>query len=409
MKVLQINTVYGEGSTGKIAKDIHDICVEQGIGCVTAYRCRWKNRQTWPDTVEISTMLDSRIHGVLARSTMLKGCFSYGRTAHFLKWVEAYGPDVIHLHNLHGSYVNIPMLMRYVKQKNIPVVWTLHDCWPFTGLCAYFSAVRCDRWQSGCGSCPLKKELSSGLVDRTHFVWEQKKKWFTGIRHGVIVTPSNWLAGLVKQSFLGDYRVQTIHNGIDLNVFHPTPSDFKKQNGIEKKKMVLGVAFDWGYRKGLDVVVQLAKELPAEYAVVLVGTDEKVDAELPENVVSIHRTNNQRELAEIYTAADVLINPTREDNFPTVNLEALACGTPVITFKTGGSPEMLDKSSGIVVDQEDVEGMKAAILHSCSQAAFSPLDCVRRGKEYDKNRKLGEYVGLYQNLLKEKMRSDGTK
>lgn len=398
MKVLQINTVYGEGSTGKIVRDIHDICVGAGIDCLSAYRCRKKGAAEYADTVTISSPADSRWHGFLARLTMFKGCFSFFHTLAFLRRVKKYSPDVIHLHNLHGSYVNLPLLFRYIKRNNIPVVWTLHDCWAFTAICSHFAVSGCGRWQSGCGSCPVRHELSLSPCDNTRLVWRLKKKWFTGMKNAVVVTPSEWLACLAKQSFLGEYDVRVINNGIDTSVFKPTGSDFRKRNGLEDKYIVLGVAFDWDHRKGLDVVIRLASELPDDYRIVLVGTNDATDARLPANVLSVHRTSDRRELAAIYTCADIFINPTREDTFPTVNIEAIACGTPVVTFRTGGSPEMLDGTCGAVVEKDDTEALKNMIIRVCSEKPFSSADCVKRGEQYEKSRKLGEYPALYRQL-----------
>lgn len=399
MKILQINTVYGEGSTGKIAKDIHDVCTSLGIECLTAYRCTNSGQKGFKDSVEISSSLDSRVHGVLSRITMFKGCFSRIKTSRFLKKADNYSPDLIHLHNLHGSYVNLPLLFRYIKKNNIPVVWTLHDCWSFTAICSYFSVANCEKWKTGCGNCPQRKILSQCPVDNTRIVWEKKKEWFTAIKNAVVVTPSEWLAELAKQSFLGKYDIRVINNGIDLSVFKPTVSDFRNKYGLEEKHIVLGVAFDWDYRKGIDVVSRLADELPDGYKVVLVGTNDDVDKRLPNSILSIHRTADQRELAGIYTSADVFINPTREDNFPTVNIEALACGTPVVTFRTGGSPEILDSSCGIVVEKEDTEAMKDAVIRICEQQLFTSEDCIKRGAIFEKRLKLGEYAALYSEIL----------
>lgn len=398
MKVLQINTVYGDGSTGKIAREIHDICKDNGISCLSAYRCLAKGKVPLPDSAEISSPFDSRLHGVLSRFTMLKGCFSYFKTRSFIKKVRAYCPDIIHLHNLHGSYVNLPLLFKYIKREKLPVVWTLHDCWAFTGICSHFSAVGCNRWQNGCGNCPQKKKLSSCPIDLSAKEWRLKKKWFTGIERLTLVTPSRWLGTLVKSSFLGDYPVKTVYNGIDLDVFKPTPSGFRKQYGLEGKKIVLGVAFGWGYGKGLDVFTELAGRLPDDYVIVLVGTDENTDKSLPSGIVSIHRTNDQRGLAEIYSAADVLLNPTREEVLGLVNIEALACGTPVITFDAGGSPECVDGTCGVVVDIDDVDGAEREIKRICDDAPYKPEDCMARAALFDKKHMLEGYIRIYKEI-----------
>lgn len=217
-----------------------------------------------------------------------------------------------------------------------------------------------------------------------------------------IITPSQWLADLVKQSFLKEYPVKVIHNGIDLSVFKPTPSDFREKHQIgEKKKILLGVAFGWGARKGLDISIELSKRLdPEKYQIVLVGTDAQVDKQLPSNIISVHRTQNQKELAEIYTAADVFVNPTREDNYPTVNMEAIACGTPVITFQTGGSPEMIDEKTGMAVDAGDISRLEEEIERICNEMPYSREDCLKRAKQFDAQICFERYVELMENITK---------
>ena len=397
MKILQINTVYPNGSTGKIAKGIHDLCSEQGIEGVTAYRYA-ENSEIIKDTRAVSSYLDCHIHNRLASLTMLQGMFSYFKTRIFLKWVDNYNPDIIHLHNIHGSYINHRMLFNYIKSKNIKTVWTLHDCWALTGYCPHFDMIGCDRWKTECHHCPQKKK---NQVDFSKTMHSLKKKWFSDIDNMTIVTPSVWLADLVKQSFLKDYPVKVINNGIDLFVFKPTDSDFRTRYGIpQSKNVILGVAFGWGKRKGLDVFVDLAKRLDGEnYQIVLVGTDPAVDKHLPDNIISIHRTHDQTELAEIYTSADLFVNPTREENYPTVNMESIACGTPVLTFRTGGSPEIVDETCGCVVDCDDVDAMEREITRICTERAYSKDDCILRARAFDKDERFKEYVELYESLV----------
>lgn len=398
MKVLQINTVYACGSTGRIVEGIHDLCREEHIDCLCA--CRWlplKDKFD-EDIVAISSKWDSRIHGWLSRFTMYKGLGSIFKTALFLKKVEHYKPDVIHLHNLHGSYINLPMSFRFIKKRNIPVVWTLHDCWPMTAICSHFTIVCCEQWKNCCRRCPQRKKYATALFDVTKKVWNLKKKWFTGIDQAVLVTPSMWLEKLVASSFLKNYSIKTIHNGIDLSVFRPVESDFKERYSLQGKNVVLGVAFDWGYEKGLDVFARLANQLPENYAIVLVGVNEVAKKLLPNNVITIRKTDNQKELAEMYTSADVFVNPTREEVLGLVNLEALACGTPVITFQTGGSPECIDESCGCVVPVNDLVGMRQQILRICRTHPYDSVDCIAKAKQFEKHQKFTEYITLYKNL-----------
>lgn len=329
----------------------------------------------------------------------INGLLSVSGTRKLIRELNLFSPDIIHLHNIHGFCVNIPMLFNYIKKNNIKVVWTLHDCWAFTGHCPYFTMTKCDKWKSGCYKCSSYKEYPKSLFDNSKKMYRLKKAWFTGVENLTIVTPSEWLAGLVKQSFLKDYPVKVIHNGIDLNVFKPTESDFRKKYNIsDNKYILLGVAFGWGKRKGLDVFIELQKRLDKDkYQIVLVGTDDNVDKQLPSDIISIHRTQNQTELAEIYTVADLFVNPTREENYPTVNMESIACGTPVITFRTGGSPEILTEKTGMVVDCDDVKGLQHGIQKICEKNLFSKDDCIEQAKQFDLIERFKEYVKLYED------------
>lgn len=329
----------------------------------------------------------------------LNGMFSILATLRMLLFLKKNNVKLIHLHNLHAFCFNLPLLFRFIKRNRIPVIWTLHDCWSFTGRCPYFDLTKCDRWKTGCHNCPYpKKSYPQSYIDTSRMMWKLKKKWFTGIEHCTLVTPSQWLADLVKQSYLKDYPVKVINNGIDLSIFKPTEGDFRNRFGLVGKKVVLGVAFGWGVRKGLDVFVELSKLLPENYRIVLVGTDDRVDATLPANIISIHRTQNQTELAEIYSAADVFANPTREEVLGLVNVESLACGTPVVTFKTGGSPECIDKTCGSVVPCEDIDAMEMEIRRICEDSPYSKEACIAHSKNFDMNARFQEYVDLYRKF-----------
>lgn len=347
------------------------------------------------NTLFISNRLERNIHVLLSICTGLNGCFSHLGTYLFLRKLKKIKPDVIHLHNLHDSYINLSMLFKFIKKHNIKTIWTLHDCWSFTGKCAYFDMVNCEKWKRNCHHCPQLHTYPISKVDKTAKMYKLKKKWFTGVKNMTIVTPSKWLADLAKESYLKDYPVMVINNGIDLSVFKPIESDFRKQYNIEDKFVLLGVASPWDKRKGLDAFIELSKRIDDTYKIVLVGLSKEQIASLPENIIGIERTSNQAELAQIYTAADVFVNPTREDNFPTVNLEALACGTPVITFNTGGSGESLDETCGRVVPCDDVEETKAAIEDICKNRLFGKDKCINRSKNYDKVKKFNEYIDLY--------------
>ena len=396
MNVMEINAC-NFGSTGNIMLQIADAARRAGHSVVTVCPdSRDNRRRQAEDQLLMGSRLSRNFHLAWATLTGREGMLSRQATAALIRQMKARDVTLLHLHNLHGWYINLPMLFRYVKRNNIRVIWTLHDCWSFTGHCPHFDMIDCEKWTQGCSGCPQYKDYPRSLVDNSAYIYNKKKEIFTGVRDLTVVTPSEWLAGLVRRSFLGEYPVRVINNGIDLSVFKPTDSDFRAKYGLESKKIVLGVAFDWGRRKGLDVMCDLARRLPDDYRVVLVGTNDDVDSQLPEGVVSIHRTHDREELAEIYTAADVLANPTREDNFPTVNLEALACGTPVVTFRTGGSPECVDESCGLVVDKNDTDGLLRAVCSACETDKFSKEACLNRASQFDKDDKFEQYVQLYE-------------
>ena len=394
MKVFQINTVLN-GSTGKIARGIYEIAKQNGIEGKIAYSRgpRIEN----PDFIRFGSKFGVYAHGMLARIFDTAGLHSSFATRTLIREIEKFNPDIIHLHNLHGYYLNYKMLLKYIAAKNINTVYTLHDCWSFTGHCAYFDMAGCEKWKKECHHCPNKKTYpKSFLFDRSRKNYNLKKKLFENIKDLTIVTPSNWLAGLVKESFLNKFDVKVIHNGIDLEVFKPTESDFRKKYGLENKKILLGVAGVWDTRKGLDDFIELRKQLNDDYAIVLVGLTPKQIDKLPDGIVGITRTESAEELAGIYTTADVFVNPTYEDNFPTVNLEALACGTPVITYNTGGSPECIYESCGWVVRKGCfTELAKTVLLHEYNNQHFKKM-CVLQGQTYNQNSRFADFIELYQ-------------
>ena len=331
MKVLFINVTCGVGSTGRICTDIADMLISEGHECKIAY-----GRKTVPEKYKdiayrIGSDFGVKVNGVKARLFDNEGFNARSATKKLIKWIKHYNPDVIHLHNLHGYYLNVKLLFDYLKTCGKKVVWTLHDCWSFTGHCTHFQVPHCDKWQTECGKCIRAKDYPKAIFSHAKRNFKRKKQIFCGVPNLTIVTPSKWLAKLVKQSFLKEYPVQVINNGIDLTVFKPTASDFRKKYGLQNKKVILGVANVWEKRKGFDDFLELAKLISDDYRIVLVGVTDEQLKKLPPKVIGIKRTNSATELAQIYTAADVLFNPTYEDNYPTVNLEAQACGTPVIT------------------------------------------------------------------------------
>lgn len=400
LRIVQINS-GNFGSTGNIMIGIAQKAREQGHTCyISCPDARSTRKRQLQDQLFIGTRFGRNLHLQLGTMTGFQGLFSIWDTYRYLKELDRIQPDILHFHNLHNCFINLPMLFRYIKKHDIPVVWTLHDCWSFTGGCPYFDMVACDKWKTGCYECPQYHTYPEANVDQSRTMWKWKKKWFSDVNNLTIVTPSQWLADLAKASYWQNHPVKVIHNGIDLTMFHPVKSDFREKYQIpEDKKILLGVAFGWEARKGLDVFLELEKRLDSrQFQIVLVGTDDVVDKLLPDTIISIHRTQNQQELAMLYTAADLFVIPTREENYPTVNMEALACGTPVLTFRTGGSPEIPDETCGCVVDCGDVDAMEREILRLCGPEPLAREACLMRAKGFDRNDRFQEYVDLYEQI-----------
>lgn len=353
-RLLLINSVCGIRSTGRICADIAKAYEAQGWEVQIAYgRMATVPADCRKSAVRIGGTWGVRFHMLLTRLFDWHGTgpCSYFATRKFLKWAEAWRPDAVWLHNIHGYYLNYPLLFRWIKRHpEMEIRWTLHDCWAFTGHCSYFLWTGCTRWQTGCRRCPEKGEYpKSWLFGNAKRNWQIKKEAFGGVRQLKLITPSKWLADLTRQSFLKEYPVQVVPNTIDTATFKPTPSEFRVRRGLAGKTIVLGVASAWDKRKGLDDFLRLRTLLSAHYVLVLVGLTMKQIASLPKGVMGIACTNSKKELAELYSAADWFFNPTREDNYPTVNLEAVACGCRVVTYDTGGSAETVEGVSSAIV------------------------------------------------------------
>lgn len=394
MKVYQINVVCGSGSTGRIAADLAQTIQNQGGETRIAY-----GRGASPegiDAIKISNKLDLYIHAILTRLTDKHGLYSKKSTKRLIQDIKAYDPDIIHLHNIHGYYLNYEMLFDFLKELKRPIVWTLHDCWPFTGHCAYFDFVHCEKWKIGCKKCPQYRSSYPYALfkDGSKTNYLRKKAAFTGLKNVTIVTPSKWLGRLVKESYLEKYDVRVIPNGIDLKRF--VPKESKKRT----KHLILGVANVWDRRKGLDYLKKLSQILDVDkYEIAVVGVSKKQIKDLPIGMIGIEHTNSVEELMQLYSEASVFVNPTLEDNFPTTNLEALACGTPVVTFATGGSVESIDETCGRIVPQKDVQALKVAVEELCKQVEMVRAACRERALSYNKYDRFGDYLTLYKECI----------
>lgn len=402
MKVLQINSVCGIRSTGRICTDLAETLEAHGHECKIAY-----GRETVPEkfsrfAYRIGNDRDVLIHGLFSRIFDNSGFMSKRVTKRFIKWIKEYNPDIIHLHNIHGYYINIEVLFKFLAECNKPVVWTMHDCWAFTGHCTYFDYAGCNKWKDGCHNCSQKKEYPSSLVaDRSKKNYLKKRELFKSVNNLTVVTVSDWLKSVVEQSFLKDFNIKTIYNGIDLTMFTPCKTDIFKEYGLEGCKVILGVASAWSQRKGLDIFIKLGKKLDKGYKIVLVGVDDKQKENIPDNILCINRTNNVGELAQIYSSAKVFINPSREETMGLTTVESLACGTPVIVSNKTALPECIDNTCGEVVDCEDIDSLYAAICRVCCDEIYSEQKCIERAKIFEKNAKYEEYIELYLNCRKD--------
>ena len=399
--ILQINSVVNSGSTGRIAEEIGQTAIEAGWKSYIAYGRN--DRPSESELIKIGKDWDIKMHGVQTRLFDGHGLGSKLATKDLIKKIIEISPNIIHLHNIHGYYINIEILFNYLKTAHIPVVWTFHDCWPITGHCAHFTFVGCEKWKTQCYDCPQKTSYpASWLVDRSEKNYQLKKELFTSLPNLTLVPVSKWLSGILKESYLQNYPLNVIHNGINTEVFKPSADNvFRIKYRLENKFILLGVATSWGSKKGLYDFIELSRHLNNDFKIVLVGLSRKQIEQLPNNIMGIERTESVKELAEIYSASDVFLNPTYEDSFPTTNLESLACGTPVITYKTGGSTEAIDELTGIVVEQGNIGKLIDAIkmVKSNGKQSYSEACVNRAHRLYKKEDRYQEYIELYNSLL----------
>jgi len=401
-KLLQINVCVNQGSTGRIAEQIGEAAISCGWDSYIAYgRGAGKSNSK---TIKICSKIGICIHALLTRLTDRHGLFSTRATRKLVKQIEEIKPDIIHLHNIHGYYLNYKVLFEYLNKSNIPVVWTLHDCWTMTGHCTHFEYAKCNKWRTECYNCPEKRSYpTSWLMDRSKKNYINKKQNFSAIKSLTIVPVSNWLGSIVQNSFLKDKRVNVIQNGIDIRTFQPIASNsLIEQYNLAVKRIILGVASPWSSKKGLRDFVKLYDGLDStRYQIVLIGLNKEQTQQLPNGILGLERTNSVEELAKWYSAANVFVNLTYEDTYPTTNLEAISCGTPVVTYRTGGSPESVTSQTGRVVEQGNIEAVAKAIEELCTE----DRDAMRtRCREYavahfDKRECFERYIKLYEQIL----------
>lgn len=398
MKVVQINIVCDKGSTGKICTGISRVLNNENIENYILYSI---GKSENPNAIKCTEKWP-KLQALLSRIKGNYGFNSVKTTKSLISRLEKIKPDIVHLHNMHGHNCHLEILLEYLQNSQTKVIWTFHDCWTYTGYCPHYVMANCYKWKKGCHDCVQVKKFS-WFIDNSSILYDKKKKAFETLDF-TIATPSKWLAEEVRQSFLCEKPIQVVNNGIDLTVFEEKETSFREQYkiGIDEY-VVLGVAIQWVERKGPDIFAKLAECLDdKKYRVVMVGTDENIEKLLPENIITIRKTESVHALAEIYSAADLFINPTREEVFGLVNVEALACGTPVVTFNTGGSPECIDETCGSVVEVDDFEGLKNEIIRICETKPYSKEACIKRARQFDQNDKYLEYYELYKEVLNSK-------
>ena len=406
-KLLQINPVIRiNTSTGRIMQEIGQLAISKGWESYIAYSYgRDGLKPCDSKLVPVGNKADVAWHGLVTRLTDRHGLASEGATRAFIREIERIQPDIIHIHNIHGYFLNYRVLFDYLAKCDIQVVWTVHDCWLYTGHCYHYSYIGCNKWKSECVHCPQRKLFpTSWWADRSKQNFRDKKAAFTSLpkERFTIVPVSRWIKGEMLQSFLKDYDFRVIHNGIDTNVFTIyDPTEVKRKYQLEGKRIILGVASIWCEEKGWNDFMRLAEQLDEHERLVLVGVDEKHQALLPKHVTGISRTENIRQLAELYSAAEVFVNPTWQDNYPTVNLEAIACGTPVVTYRTGGSIEAVTEHTGLVVEQGDIDGLLKAIrtIEERGKAYYQQPCREYALANFKKEDRYAEYLKLYDELI----------
>lgn len=394
-KLLQIDSCLGILSTGKITESIATLARDNGWDTYIAHGARAVG-QTKQRHYQITTKTEEYVHYAYSVLFDSHGLHCTSATKKLIRWIDEIKPDIIHLHCIHGYHLNYKVLFDYINQLDIPVVWTFHDCWAFTGHCAHFITVNCNKWkEEGCHDCQLLGDYPKALSDRSRENFQLKKTIFVANKNMHIIAVSEWLASFVKESFLGDKDIRVINNGIDIQKFKPCA-----KKGDSKYK-ILGVASAWNKDKGLFDFYKLRELLyDNDIEITLVGLTPEQIKQLPIGINGISRTNSVEELAHLYSEANIFVNPTYADSFPTVNMEALACGTPVVTYRTGGSPEIVDDQTGIVINPGDIETLANAIVRLRDCPLSSDICRNRAVRLYNKENRFMDYIKLYEELIK---------
>lgn len=403
MKVVQINAIYGSKSTGTIVKEIQSCCEMHGIESYVAYSIADRPDKEVPRGYRIGNILTAKWHALMSRLFGKQAYFNRFTTWKFLRWLDKVNPDVVHLHNLHSNYIHLNMLLRYLAKRDIATVITMHDCWYFTGGCVHYASLGCQRWQTGCGQCPKWRQIPSYFFDRTQSVLKDRKQYLSAIPRLAIVGASEWIANEMKQSLLGDLNITNIHNGFDLDVFAPTPSNKRKELNIENKFVILGPASKWLLSINKTTSDYFISQMSNDMVLVLFGCTETNNT-LPSNVLQIGYTRSPKEMAELYSMADVLVNCSREDTLSSLNLECQACGTPVVTYDATGSKETVDGKCGFAIPTGDVESLWNQVCEIHSHGKIYLADQCRKWmlENYEKKENYEKYINLFLKMSEKK-------
>ncbi|MBI6040164.1 glycosyltransferase [Clostridium perfringens] len=400
--VLHINT-FNHGSTGNIIKQIGELSEKKGYNYYIAYPDSFSNNKLQQNNdIKIGNRIKRNLERQVAYFLGIDGKLCIKATKQLINKMEIIKPDIVHLHNLHNCYINLKLLFEYLNNNNIKVVWTLHDCWAFTGQCTHFASLECEKWKNGCYKCSNYKNYPKTLFDNSKYMYRLKEKIFTSLNNLTIVVPSIWLKKQVEKSFLNKYDTRVIYNGINLKKFSPIKSRFKKNNNLDGKKIILGVAYSWSNKKGLNIFLELSKIIDEQYIIVLVGLDEKLIKEILvnkkiTNIIALPKTKTTKELVDIYSSADCFLNPSLQESMSLVTVEAMACGLPVIVSNKTALPELIDESCGIIVENYNAKSFYEAVINM--ESRFDSKNSIKRAQYFSDERNFNEYIELYNEIL----------
>lgn len=399
-RLLLINVALNWGSTGKIVEGIGKLAISKGWDVYVGHGARYKSISVLKD-VQVSSKVGEIIHYIESSLFDAQGLGSRCETKRFLKQLDLIKPDLIHIHNIHGCFLNYPLLFKYIQSHKIPTIWTFHDCWPMTGHCVHFDKSKCTQWQSACLRCPQLRDFpSSFLLDRSHRNFVLKKTLFTSLEKFQITTVSSWLKNVATLSYLSKYTISIVPNGVNTEMFRPTESKIRQRYGLENKKVLLAVASGFGERKGLNEYVALASKLSPEYQLLLVGVSKSDKKVLPNSIITINKANGAEELAAYYTTADVLLSLSYEETFGMTIVEAMACGTPAIVYDNTAQPELITAETGKVVPTGDLDSLIEAIEDICSKPKDEYSNaCRSHSLEYDEKVSYQKYMNIYDSVI----------